>query len=1042
MKRFVVILFACLNLLVGARAQEMRRPTSAQEKFFRINELQRYRSLFTQVSEAVQSGAGIDVKYYNLNVAITTSPQYLKGKMLMTASSVQDNLATVTLDLMSSMTVDSVKAGGALTTFVQHASTFDITLDHSYNTGDVLTVEVFYQGRPGSSGFGSFEFSSHSSTPWVWSLSEPYGAKDWWPCKDHPIDKADSADITVTCDSTFKVGSNGKLVSVTNNGDGTKTHHWQERYPISTYLISVALTNFAQYSNWFKYSPTDSMEVLNYVLPENLSQAISGTPSTVEGLQVFSDLFGLYPFINEKYGHSQFGWGGAMEHQTMTTTCCFDEWILIHELSHQWFGDMITCRTWPDIWLNEGFATYCEALFVERKYGSSWYWSYINGDMYGAKSAVGTVYVQDSANVGTLFDGNLVYSKGATVLHMLRHVLGDSVFFRVMNTYANTPSLRYATASTTDFETVCETVSGKDLHYFFNEWIYGQNYPRYAYEWSSAPSGSGFSVTFWVGQSTGTTNPSFFTMPVDIRIISGGWDTTVTIWNNAGTQTFTIPVSHNPTSVQLDPDGWILKDFTPLVALSPSTINFGGVVIGNSKIDSVAVMNAGSGTLVVPSANSDFGDFVVSPTNAIILPLQSQEFYIRYTPSSLGPASGHVLFTTNSSGTAAQAGLSGTGFTPTFSFSVSRRWNIVSLPLTVADPRKSMIFSTALSNAMAYVSNSGYAPVDSLRNGVGYWLKFGDDQDIPITGLQRNVDTVFVNPGWNLIGATSSPLPIGSIIETPSHNITSRFFGYKNGYFFSDTLQPARGYWVKAKLSGMLLLQSLSNFKCQSVVTDELQQLNHLVVQDPEGNQQSLYFGSASDIMQSEMHGLPPIAPGATLDARFASGRFVELTKAADMEIPILVTAESYPLSIHADFRSTSLSVSLTVQGEEIFLADKQTVQIVPSESRTTVKTGTLIVILKVSGKPQSPQQYALEQNFPNPFNPVTIIRYDLPVDSYVKLRVCNVLGQEVRSLVNAFQEAGIKSVSFDAGNLPSGMYFYDLSAGRYTAVKKMILSK
>ena len=158
-----------------------------------------------------------------------------------------------------------------------------------------MSFEVNYRGVPGSSGFGSFTFSSHAGKPWVYTLSQPYGAKDWWPCKDHPLDKADSVDIWVTVDSTLKVGSNGKLVAVISNGDGTKTYQWAERYPISTYLVSMAVSDYAEFTNWFKYSPADSMPVLNYVLPEHLSNALANLPRTVDMLHVYSNLSAFIP---------------------------------------------------------------------------------------------------------------------------------------------------------------------------------------------------------------------------------------------------------------------------------------------------------------------------------------------------------------------------------------------------------------------------------------------------------------------------------------------------------------------------------------------------------------------------------------------------------------------------------------------------------------------------------------------------------------------------------------------------------------------------
>ena len=508
MKR--ILLPVIITLIVFSVNNLPAQNHHAFEKALVQSEMNRYKSNLRRSTAGTAATTTIDVKYYRLDLTMTTTPQYLKGSVLMNAVSNQNNLGTIAIDLMNQLHVDSVKVGGTTVSAVQSPSYFTVTLDRLYNQGELISVQVFYQGVPGSSGFGSFEFSSHSSVPWVWSLSEPYGAKDWWPCNDDPADKADSVDMFVTCDSSYKVGSNGKLISVNNNGDGTHTVHWHESYPISTYLVSVAITNYAEFSNWFKYTPTDSMQILNYVLPEHLASAQSQLPKVVDELNIYSNLFGLYPFITEKYGHSEFGWGGGMEHETMTSLGGFDDWLTAHELAHQWFGDMITTRTWPNIWLNEGFATYCEHLYEGAEYGNASYWSGINSDMSDAKNATQSVYVVDTSNVGLLFDWNSVYAKGSVVLHMLRHVLGDSTFFHAMYNYAHDPRYRFGNATTADFQGVCETTSGKSLSYFFNEWVYGQSYPQYSTGWTVDSTGSGFLVTVAVNQSTQTSTSFIF----------------------------------------------------------------------------------------------------------------------------------------------------------------------------------------------------------------------------------------------------------------------------------------------------------------------------------------------------------------------------------------------------------------------------------------------------------------------------------------------------------------------------------------------------
>lgn len=883
------------------------------DKAFIQSEMNRYRASLQRRSQAAASTTAIDATYYRLDLTITASPQYLKGIVLMRAASTLNGVGIISLDLMNSMTIDSVKVAGSPASFIQYPTYFNVTLDRTYNIGEQMTVQVFYQGKPGSSGFGSFEFSSHSSTPWIWSLSEPYGAKDWWPSNDHPSDKADSVDMFVTCDTAYRVGSNGKLLSVTDNGNGTHTIHWHEGHPISTYLVSVAITNFAAFSNWFPYSPTDSMEVLNYVLPEHLTDAMANLPLVVGELQIYSSLFGLYPFIDEKYGHSEFGWGGGMEHQTMTSLGGFGDWLTAHELAHQWFGDMITCHSWPDIWLNEGFATFCELVYEEHKYGEPSYLSGVSSDMASARAATGSTYVSDSESVGSLFDWNRVYAKGAVVLHMLRRVLGDSSFFHSMYNYANDPRYRFSTASTENFKAVCETTSGKPLDYFFNEWIYGERYPHYSSSWTADSTLSGYRVTIGITQTTGTTNPSYFTMPVPFKIIASGWDTTVILFNDSKTQSFVVTIPERPLSVQLDPQNWILKDNDTLAAFiaSPLTLDLGSVYVSGSKSDSVIVHNAGLVPLAVSSVVSDNGMFTVTPESSTVAPSSSRSFTVTFSPSAPGPQSGHIDMYHDASGSPAVITVAGIGASRTYA--VSKRWNLLSLPVRVADPRTSAVFPSAIPPVYGR-EGTGYAAVETLKTGLGYWVKFDSSEQLAIDGVTRYNDSISVVAGWNLIGSLSVPVRVADIESDPPGTAVSNFFGYASGYIISDTIAPAKGYWVKVGHDCRLILSKPGNIPSAKRIR---------IV--PDGEQ-------------------PPPPPA--------------------------------------------------------------------NEEQLTV-----------------PAEYALTQSYPNPFNPVTSIDYQLPEASTVRITVFNTLGQAIATLRDGIEAPGYHSIQWNAEKTASGVYFYKLEA-------------
>jgi len=239
------------------------------------------------------------------------------------------------------MYADSVYEGTNKISFTHASGQITAELTTAMSLGERRGIRIYYRGLPTPTGFGSFGYAT-SGAPFIWTLSEPYGAKDWWPCKNSPDDKADSADINITTTAGLKAVSNGKLTGITPNNNGTETHHWKTRYPISSYLVAVTISDFALYTNYYKYSAADSMNVDHYLPAAIINQYKIQLDKTPDMLSVFSAKYGEYPFIKEKYGHVLFGKGGGMEHQTISSIGGFLDYLLAHELSHQWFGDKIT----------------------------------------------------------------------------------------------------------------------------------------------------------------------------------------------------------------------------------------------------------------------------------------------------------------------------------------------------------------------------------------------------------------------------------------------------------------------------------------------------------------------------------------------------------------------------------------------------------------------------------------------------------------------------------------------------------------------------
>ena len=506
----------------------------------------------------------IDVNYYKLDLTITTSPNYLSGSVTLIARVDTSDINSLFLDLAENMIVDSILIAETIPAQFNHlANKINIVLDRSYSMNEILSITVFYQGLPNSyNGFLGFIFDVHNGYPVIWSTSEPYFANYWWPCKDTPSDKADSADIILTVDTSLIPVSNGSLKEVTDNNNGTHTYSWQVRYPIAQYLISVAISNYQLYTNYYVYSVNDSMAITNYLYPESYTpQNLNILDLLPEMLSVYSSVLGEYPFINEKFGNAECY--TAMEHQTITSIVAFDEDLMSHETAHQWFGDKITCKDWHHIWLNEGFASYVSAIWQQIRYGQTAYDQAIQNLMTFAKTLNNSVWVEDITNVNNIFRPE-TYVKGELVLHMLRGVMGDSLFFKTLFDYINAPELAYSVAITEDFQRVAENVYGEDLDHFFSQWIYGKKYPEYKIYWGKEKVFNTWDLGIRIEQIVNV-SPPFFTMPVQIKINYADGDTIVKLFNNSQIQEFILNLPHEPISISFDPNNWILKDVLSVV---------------------------------------------------------------------------------------------------------------------------------------------------------------------------------------------------------------------------------------------------------------------------------------------------------------------------------------------------------------------------------------------------------------------------------------------------------------------------------------------
>ena len=500
-----------------------------------------------------------DVHTQSLDLTLDPSVAYIEG-VVTTTLTATENLTSIVFDLASNMQVNEVTNGN--NQILSHTRSGDeliIDLNTSLTSGQGFTLHVDYEGNPISSGFGSFEQTTHNGRGVIWTLSEPYGAKAWWPCKQDLNDKVEELDVYLNVPqyNTYNEENipvaNGLQVS-SNSIGGSKRVHFSHNYPIPAYLVAIAVTNYEVINNTYSFNGMN-FPLIDYIYPEDAASASQDLQVTAPILDLFSSLFGNYPYENEKYGHAQFGWGGGMEHSTVSFMGNFSRGLIAHELGHQWFGNKVTCGSWKDIWLNEGFATYLSGLVIEDFDGEEVfnYWKEYRV-MQITSEPDGSVYLSDAdtLNVGRIFSSRLSYGKGAMVLHMLRKKLGDTDFYQGLQNYLNDPDLTYGYAYTTDLKGILEQQSGLSLTEFFEDWIYNEGYPSFT---ANAVQPTPNSVTLTLSQTQSHPSVDFFETLVPIRFLGANGEVLDTsVEHTSNNQQFTIPVSFTVIEMKVNPD--------------------------------------------------------------------------------------------------------------------------------------------------------------------------------------------------------------------------------------------------------------------------------------------------------------------------------------------------------------------------------------------------------------------------------------------------------------------------------------------------------
>lgn len=511
-----------------------------------------------------------DVHFYHLDLNMTNMSTALSGTVRMDASA-NESLDSALYELFSGYTITEIRVNGNAVDYSRTNSAIKVPVNAGQN--EIFSIETDYSGTPPTAAtnpLGGAGMSQDNSPTWgnevVWSLSEPFSAYEWFPCKQSLTDKADSSFFFITVPSNLKAGSNGLLEQVVDLGNGFSRYEWKHRHPIDYYLISVSVSSYIEYNVYANPAGApNSILIQNYIYdnPQTLINFQDDIDETVDFMELFYDLYGPYPFEDEKYGHCMAPFSGGMEHQTMTTQGFFTKGLTTHELGHQWWGDNVTCASWCDIWINEGFASYSEYLMLENLYANE-----STGHMEDVHDNVmnqngGSVWVLDSLNENRIFSGRLTYDKGAAIVHTMRYLVNDdALFFDILRDFQL--AFKDSTANGIDFKEALEDATGTDFNPVFEEWYFGEGYPTYSLLWQQ----SGEDVLVEINHTcskpsvTGT-----FTNNLDIRFIRPGiGDTTVRFDINANSNTFTISnIGTIASTILIDPENWIINQVGSIV---------------------------------------------------------------------------------------------------------------------------------------------------------------------------------------------------------------------------------------------------------------------------------------------------------------------------------------------------------------------------------------------------------------------------------------------------------------------------------------------
>ncbi len=532
-----------------------------------------------------------DVVQYHIDIHLFNTNTMLSGNTNIKAKSLEKPLDNFFIELSSVLTIDSIWVNNKKQKFVHNNDLISVALSEQIQSYSLFDVSVYYRGTAVSDNFMggiSNKTDVQYNMPVTYTLSEPYSAKDWFPCKQFLADKADSVKVEITVPPLLMPVSNGKLTSKVDLQEGLVKYTWLCKYPTAYYLISITVSEYNEYK-FYVHNPetNDSVLVVNYLynskdcLPDNKDHI----DKIKDIMKYYESILGPYPYRKEKYGQVMAPMGGGMENITVSTVADFSFNLIAHELSHQWYGNLVTCKKWNEIWLNEGFASYLEYLAVEKlqtKEDADLWMKIARGKASVDKEA--SVYIKDDDRMNELklFSFDITYKKGALILHTLRYeIKNDTLFFSILKGFLD--KYQFTNVTVEEFIAFVNEKTKSDYQWFFDQWYYGHGFPKYQINWKQK-NDSLYIESFQYGSSE---KSPLFKGNIEFKVILDRKnDTIFRFVQQQSMETFKVKLSKRVKNIVLDPNNYFINDYK-VNELSDVDRKF--LIIPNPSNDSIVI---------------------------------------------------------------------------------------------------------------------------------------------------------------------------------------------------------------------------------------------------------------------------------------------------------------------------------------------------------------------------------------------------------------------------------------------------------------------